>query len=210
MHRAHLRSNGAGLHSSLMNCPNCDSPVQRDPVVCDVCGYRSDLAREFFWLYIGGTLLAFVGFALGACGVLIDESGRDHWSRALAAWYPLGLWPEAHHWMAFLVSGILVTLGGMGLTRRRRSAWFLLTVIVAYQLLWSAATLLGFGGGDVPVTWPAALPAFNVLLAVLLARIGVALRRTPPRDAAQMQKLASVKTDGDATNQKSCNSDDQG
>ena len=118
-----------------MNCPNCNTPIKSEPLVCKVCGYRSELAREFFWLYLGGSLLALTGFAIGACGVIVDEAGPNHYSRQLSSWYPLGLWPPAYHWMAFLVCGILITLGGMGITRRRRSAWALMTIVVAYQLL---------------------------------------------------------------------------
>ena len=204
-----------------MNCPNCNTPIKSEPSVCKVCGYRSELAREFFWLYLGGSVLALTGFAIGVCGVIVDEAGPDHCSRQLSSWYPLGLWPPAHHWMAFLVCGILITLGGMGITRRRRSAWALMTIVVAYQLFGCVAAATGILPHDGLLIWPLALAVFQALLLALLLRLGLALWRVPPRDAGRMQELAlaraqeatgetQAKQSTEASDQNSCNSGDPG
>ena len=183
----------------IIHCPNCNSPIDSDPARCEVCGYRSDLVQEFFWLYLGGAAIALLGLAIGALGVIAQGAGPVHWSRALRGWFPLAPWPESHHWLAFVVVGILLSVSGLGITRRRPFAWIGLTLLVSYQLLWIVMAAVGLAGpGD--VSGPAAiLGGTGVLLLALLARICVALRRTPERDVHQMQLRAQGRQDsGDA------------
>ena len=183
----------------MLHCPNCNCPIDADPARCEVCGYRSDLVREFFWLYLGGATIVLLGLAIGSLGVTMEGAGPGHWSRSLRGWFPLAPWPESHHWLAFLVVGILLTVSGLGITRRRPFAWIGLTALVMYQLLWIVLATVGLAGpGD--VSGPAAvLGGGGVLLLALLARIGVALRRTPERDVHQMQLRAQEKQNtGDA------------
>ena len=173
-----------------MHCPNCNSPVESGPVRCEVCGYRSEHAREFFWLYLGGVTIVLVGLAMGSLGVAAEGAGPGHWSRSLRGWFPLAPWPESHHWLAFLVAGIVLTVTGLGITRRRPLAWIALALLALYQLVWILLAAAGLAGpGDV-TGLAMTLGGGGVLLLALLARIGLALRRTPTRDAHQMQLRA--------------------
>lgn len=177
----------------MLHCPNCNSPVDSEPVRCDVCGYHADLAREFFWLYLGGATIVLLGLAIGSLGVALDGAGPDHWSRSLRGWFPLAPWPGSHHWLAFLVVGIVLTVSGLGITRRRLFAWFGLSALVLYQLLWVLLASVGLAGpGDVSGL-STVLGGGGVLLVALLARLGLAIRRTPERDAHRLQLRAQEK-----------------
>ncbi len=179
----------------MLYCPNCNSQVDGEPVHCEVCGYRSDSVREYFWLYLGGGSMILLGWTLGAAGVLMEGAGPEHWSRDLRGWFPLEPWPESHHWLAFLVVGILLTMGGLGITRRRPWAWLGLVCLVLYEIAWSVLAVAGRVGPEEIAGVATALLAGGVVVLVLLVRIGLALKRTPERDASRMQRLARTRRD---------------
>ena len=177
----------------MIHCPNCNSPIDSDPARCEVFGYRSDLVREYFWLYLGGAAIVLLGLATGSLGVTTQGAGPGPWSRSLRGWFPRAPWPESHHWLAFVVVGILLSVSGLGITRRRPFAWIGLTALVSYQLLWIVLATAGLAGRGDASGSAAILGGGGVLLLALLARIGVALRRTPERDVRQMQLRAQEK-----------------
>ena len=173
----------------MLHCPNCSSPIAAEPVQCSVCGYRSDRAREYLWMYLGGAVFIAVGFALGAFGVACEGAAPGHWSRELA-WFPLAPWPEFYHWLAFLVTGIGFTLGGLGLTRRRWSAWLFLLLLTLYEAGLAAAAAAGMIDAAASRGNALILSLAAATLCLLLIRIGAAFGRTPIRDAARLQELA--------------------
>jgi hypothetical protein len=127
-------------------CPNCGAPVEGAPVSCGLCGYRSELASEYFWLYGGGGLVTLLGFVLGAMGVAGEGARPDHWSARGEGWFPFWPWPAGYHWLSFLVAGIAFTLVGIGITRRRPAAWLGLVLLSAYQAALAALALAGVRG----------------------------------------------------------------
>ena len=123
----------------------------------------------------------------------MEGAGPQHWGLALRGWFPLAPWPESHHWLSFLVVGILFTVSGLGLTRRRPFAWISLTVLLFYQLAWVLLAALGTVGPGSVSGVASLLAGGGIILLALLARAGLALWRTPPRDAYQMQLRAQEK-----------------
>jgi len=172
-------------------CPNCGQPVDAIPVRCRVCGYRSDRAAEYFWLYVGGGVIGLVGIATGVAGVILEGTGPSDWSAALAGWFPLGPWPAKWHWLAFVVEGIALTLVGMGITRRRRVAVGVLAALVTWELGWCLAAL---ASSVVPAAAYAVL-TWESLLAAFLVRAALAMRRLPSRDAGAIQNAARESRD---------------
>ncbi len=170
-----------------LSCPNCNSPLTAEPAHCDVCGYRTEQAAEFLWLYLGGAVITLLGFGFGVIAVLSEGAGLDHWSRELRGWYPLGPIAGESNWLAFLITGIALTVGGLGITRRKLSAWWLLVILTLYQLIWpllqttqsSATSLLAM-----------VLTVGHLAIGALLLRAGAALRRLPARSAEVMQHQA--------------------
>ena len=170
-----------------VRCPNCSAPRAGATWPCGVCGYRPERAREYFWLYIGGAAFMVLGFLLGGAGVLLDEVGSGHWSRAYR-WFPFFPWPESYHWLGVLIAGITLSVGGLGLTRHFRSAWWLLVAFVVHELVLAAAATMGMLGDGARGG-----PAFAVASLIglgLLARLALALRRTPSRNVAALQEEA--------------------
>jgi len=176
--------------SESVRCPNCGQKVASEPIRCLICGYRSESAGEFLWLYVTGALVMLVGLVMGALGVSANPAPVDHWSRALRGWFPLGPWPVSEHWLAFLVSGMLLTVCGMGLTRRKSMSWFVLVVLLAWEAVWTARKLVT----DEPRVGSPLLAAMilfaEVALLLLTLRAGLALCRTPKRDGVAMQRAA--------------------
>ena len=168
------------------SCPNCGEPVESEPVHCPVCGYQSHMAREFLWLYAGGGALGLVGIAVGITGVVVEGSGPAGWSRALAGWFPLGPWPAAWHWLAMIVAGIVLSMIGLGLTRRSRPAAWSLFALVTWEFIWVGCELFT----ETPLAAVVSVLLWESLLATLAARFVVALRRTPRRDAGLLQESA--------------------
>ena len=166
----------------MLHCPNCNAPVDSEPVRCRRCGYRSEMAREYLWLYLGGGAITLLGFAHGVAGVLAEGAGPDHWSRGYRGWFPLEPWPAEHHWLGFLVVGIALTLCGLGITRRRREAWLCALFVGMYQMIWTVAHVVGAnleqGRGVADALRIALALALEGLLLLLSARIALALRRT--------------------------------
>ena len=176
----------------MVHCPNCgaEAPAQApSPEPCPACGYSGRNAREYFWLYGAGAAVILLGFALGGGGVLLQGVPFDQASRRLGGWNPIPLWPGEWHWLAFLVAGILYTLAGMGITRRRRAglAAFAGTAAVGAAgaiLALTRARASGFTGMTAMI-----LAAHAVLLA-LAARLWLSFRRTPPRDPSRIREAA--------------------
>jgi len=167
-------------------CPNCSAPTEREPVACAGCGYRSAMAPEYFWLYLGGSVFVLVGFALGALGVLAEGSSPGHWSEGFRGWFPLGPWPASHHWLAFIVAGIGLTLMGLGITRRRRDALLGLLILLIWSLAGAGLIALGALEPFREARSRALLVlAIEAPLALLVLRIAIAYRRTPPRRLPQ-------------------------
>jgi hypothetical protein len=157
-----------------------------------VCGYRSEEGGEYAWIYLGGGAILLAGFLAGAAGVLAEGAGPGHWSRVWAPWFPLVPWPESHHWLAFLVVGIGLTVGGLGITRRRRAAWAFTLILILYELALAARAAVSpeAAGGPPPRGAALFVLVASALLGALTARIGLALHRTPPRRARELQERA--------------------
>src|SRR5690606_24256873 len=166
--------------------PNCSAEVRHDVAECPRCGYRPELAREYFWLYAGGLVVIAGGFALGILSLIIGNPGPDHWSRPLEGWFPLAPL-GGQRWIAFLSAGVLFTLAGLGLTRHRWSAWWLLVLLLVWELGWTARKLITGEPGEPNFALAAALLATELLGLALAARLALALRRTPPRDIRRLQ-----------------------
>jgi len=171
-----------------LRCPNCSGTVERQPIACDACGYRSDMAPEYLWLYAFGGVVLLVGLAIGIAGVAIQDSAPGAASEALEGWFPLGPWPRDAHWLAVLVDGIALTLVGMGLTRRFRSAFWCGLALVAFELVFTGRKwLLGAPPPSAPAL-AGSLLAVEVVFLVVLLRVGLALHRTPPRDVERVRR----------------------
>jgi hypothetical protein len=167
-------------------CPNCGEPSESEPIHCPLCGYQSHMARDFLWLYAGGGALGLVGIALGITGVVVEGAGPTDWSRALAGWFPLGPWPAAWHWLAMLVAGIVLSLIGLGLTRRSRPAWWWFFALVTWELVWTCREFFT----ETPISTVISVLLWESLLAALVTRFAMALRRTPRRDVERLQDSA--------------------
>ena len=171
-----------------VHCPNCSEPITSEPIRCPRCGYRSEMAPEYFWLYIGGGLLIVGGLAVGALGVALQGCGPGHWSAELRGWFPLGPFPSSHHWLAFLVAGIVLSVAGMGLTRHRPGAWALLLALLSWETVWTALKLFSGAPGEPHPLLAGGLLTLEVAGFLLAARLGQALRRTPARDVGKLQR----------------------
>ena len=182
----------------MIECPHCSSPLEvapeakpEDPIACEVCGYRSDQVAEYFWLYLGGGAILLVGLVLGLAGVLSQDNHPDDWNEALLGWFPLGPWPRGLHWLALLVTGIVLSLVGMGFTRHFRSAYWCGLAWTLHELFWTGRKLLFDRPPPSAPATSAALLIAECLLLVLILRLGRALRRTPHRDVNRLQKGVS-------------------
>ena len=179
----------------MVHCPNCgaETPApagSASPEPCPACGYSGRNAREYFWLYGAGAAVILLGFALGAAGVLLQGVPPDHASRGLGGRYPIPLWPGEWHWLAFLVAGILYTLSGMGITRRR---WAGLAAFAGTAAIGAAGAILamaGASGADGVTGTAAMLLAAHAVLLAGAARLWLSFRRTPPRDPARIRDAA--------------------
>lgn len=174
----------------MLRCPNCNAPVKQQPIECDVCGYRAAMAREFLIVYLGGAAFAILGFAYVTIAVLIEGAGPEHWSRVFDDWFPLGLWPRSYEWLAFLFVGIVLTMGGIGMTRRRRVAWVATLSLLVYQTAWQ---LIALFGSDTIAFIVGLTLAMNAICMSAVACVGVSLWRLPARDVVRMQELAREK-----------------
>ena len=164
-------------------CPNCGEPVESKPFDCPLCGYRSDRATEYFWLYAGGGGVANVGALLRISGVVLEGTGPVEWSRVVAGWFPLGPWPASWHWMALIVSGIVLTLIGMGCTRLFHSALIALGAVVAWESAWVIHHLVTSGLSTAVVV----VLVWEIALTLLGARLRLAFRRIPKRNLELLQ-----------------------
>jgi hypothetical protein len=183
----------------MVSCPNCSAPVEREPVECAQCGYRSSMATEYFWLYLGGSVFVLAGFVLGALGVIAEGASPGHWSELYRGWFPLAPWPAGHGWLAFIVLGIAWTILGLGVTRRRRDALAALLVLLPYLLVLAGLTAAGALEPAVSARPQALLVlAIEAPLALLLLRLVLAYRRTPPRRLPQ-DRPAAVTSAGEVS-----------
>ena len=171
--------------SDTLHCPSCGAPVAGEPPACSACGYRPETAREYFWLYAGGAAVILVGFVLGAAGVALQGASPGGWRLSFQGWFPIGPWRGDLHWLSFLVAGILLTLAGLGMTRRLPAAWIAAAAATAWATAWTVLALAGVvGAAGAPAVAAALLPA-EALLLLLLLRIGISFLRTPRRDSAR-------------------------
>ena len=164
---------------SMLLCPNCGSPVDSAPVRCARCGYRSEMAGEYFWLYAGGCIVILAGFLLGALGIAIEGAPPGHWSRTFDGWFPIAPWPSSHRFLAYLVLGVALTGCGLGITRRKPAAWLALLAIALYELAMTVPMLPPLRGEHGGSRWVVVVLGGEILLLLLAARMGIALRRTP-------------------------------
>ncbi|MEM7233664.1 MAG: hypothetical protein AAF517_15925 [Planctomycetota bacterium] len=176
-------------------CPNCSEASASEPDECSRCGYRGSLAREYFWLYIGGATFIVFGFAYGLLSLSVHDAPEDHWSAPFRSWYPLGGWILTYHWLAFLSEGIVFTLSGMGITRHRWLGWWSALAAVVFDLAFSAYAYAS-NHAEVSTAVFASVAAFHGLLCLSLIRLGIALRRTPPRNIHRLQSPESSRESG--------------
>jgi hypothetical protein len=174
-------------------CPNCSASLSDAPRACPRCEYRPENAREYFWLYASGMAFIALGFALGAMSLIVADGARDHWSRRFDGWFPLAPFSGEDLWIAFLLAGILYTLAGLGLTRHFWSSWYLLLGLATWQAVVSSRELL-IGEpealGTRADTWTKSIVLIAALgVLALAARVGIALKRTPPRDIRRLQTV---------------------
>ncbi|MCZ6795323.1 MAG: hypothetical protein O7J95_17090 [Planctomycetota bacterium] len=171
-----------------IRCPNCSQEVEYRPIRCPRCGYRTELAREYLWLYVAGGVFVLGGFVFGALSVFVVDTARDHWSRQLLGWYPLGPWALTVHWLAFLGQGIVWTLGGLGITRHRWGALGLLAATAVWNISWACREVLVAEPGESRSLSAPLLLVAELAVLLVSARLAVALARTPRRDVRKLQE----------------------
>ena len=174
--------------STSTHCPNCGHPVEKQPISCSVCGYRSESSREYFWLYLGGPLLFLLGIASGVVGILSASAGPEHWSRVCADWFPLGTLPANWNWFAFLLLGIVLTLVGMGFTRHFKSSFYAGIVLFCWQIFCTGKKLLSDNHENTSSFIVLFVLSREVLLLLLVMRMRLALKRTPEREIYRLQR----------------------
>lgn len=172
-------------------CPVCNSPVERAASIhCRVCEYRSEDAAEYLWTFAFGISAVALGFVFGAVAVLTEGRPVTHWRRFFADWCPIVPWSDSYHWLSFLVVGITLTLGGIGITRRRRGGWLLLVLLALYETILAGGAIAG-AWGNPPAAWAPWTVLVGALIGLLLlTRVGVALGRLPRRSATEVQRRA--------------------
>ena len=174
--------------STSTHCPNCGHPVEKQPISCSVCGYRSESSREYFWLYLGGPLLFLLGIASGVVGSLSASAGPEHWSRVCADWFPLGTLPANWNWFAFLLLGIVLTLVGMGFTRHFKSSLYWGIALFSWQIFCGGKKLLWDPSANEDSLLPISALIIEILLLLVVIRLGLALKRTPERNISRLQQ----------------------
>ena len=170
------------------SCPNCGQPVEEQPIDCPTCGYRSENAGEYFWLYLGGLGLILLGVISVIAGTLSEGAGPGHWSRISVGWFPLGDWPAEWNWFAYVLLGITLTLLGLGFTRRFRSSLFWGIALFSWQIFCSGKKLLWDEGSENTLLLPISALILEILLLLMVIRLGMALSRTPQRDVLRLQQ----------------------
>ena len=174
--------------STSTHCPNCGHPLVKQPINCSVCGYRSESSREYFWLYLGGPLLFLLGIVSGIVGFLSGSAGSEHWSRVYADWFPLGALPADWNWFAFILLGIVLSLVGMGFTRRFKPSLYCGIALFSWQIFCGGKKLLWDSSASEDSLLPASALVAEILLLLLVMRLGLALKRTPERNIARLQQ----------------------
>jgi hypothetical protein len=94
-----------------------------------------------------------------------------------------------------LITGIALTLGGMGITRRWKSAWLFLVAWTGYEASMAAMAALGLLPARAPAGTALILIFLAAALFLLLLRIGLALWRAPPRDASRLRELVRLEAE---------------
>ena len=169
------------------NCPNCGHPVEKQLIDCSVCGYCSESAGEYFWLYLGGLTLIILGIISVVAGTLAEGAGPEHWSLVSAGWFPLGNWTADWNWFAYILLGITLTLVGMGFTRHFKSSLFWGIALFSWQIFCSGKKLLWDQATNENILLPISALILEVLLLLMVIRLGLALSRTPQRDILRLQ-----------------------
>lgn len=170
-----------------LRCPNCSHPVEREPVVCEVCGFRSENVREYFWLYLGGGAIGLAGLVLGFAGIAAAGAENRSWIAPLRGWLPFGPWPREAHWLSWLVCGIVLSLVGMGFTRHFRSAFWGGVLVASIALLATLRKLIFAAPPPAQPVLASVLLCVELAFLGLLWRLRLALLRTPKRDVRRLQ-----------------------
>lgn len=146
------------------------------------------MAKEYFWLYLGGPGLALVGSLHVAAGILSEGAGQDHWSHLLSGWFPLGPWPADSNWFALVILGIGLTLIGLGFTRHFKSSFYAGICLFCWQIFCAGKKLLSGHPENTGAALAATALILEVLLLFLVMRMGWALNKTPEREISRLQK----------------------
>lgn len=146
------------------------------------------MAKEYFWLYLGGGLLILLGAIHVVLGTLSQDSGQDHWSRFFSGWFPLGPWPADSNWFVMIVLGIALTLLGLGFTRHFKSSFYAGIGLFCWQIFCSAKKLLSGPPENSSASLVLSVLILEVLLLLLVIRLGLALKRTPEREIYRLQR----------------------
>ena len=171
-----------------VHCPNCGHPAERQPINCTICGYRSELVKEYFWLYLGGAALILLGAIHVVLGTLSQGSGQDHWSRFFSGWFPLGPWPADSNWFAIVVLGVALTLLGLGFTRHFKWSFYAGIGLFCGQIFCAVKKLLSGTPENASTFLVLSVLILEVLLLLLVIRLGLALKRTPEREIYRLQR----------------------
>ncbi|MEE3199519.1 MAG: hypothetical protein VX254_05745 [Planctomycetota bacterium] len=146
------------------------------------------MAKEYFWLYLGGGLLILLGAIHVVLGTISQDSGQGHWSRFFSGWFPLGPWPADSNWFAMIVLGIALTLLGLGFTRHFKSSFYAGIGLFCWQIFCSAKKLLSGPPENSSAFLVLSVLILEVLLLLLVIRLGLALKRTPEREIYRLQR----------------------
>ncbi len=139
-------------------------------------------------MYLGGGLLILMGAIHVVLGTLWEGSRQEHWSGFFSGWYPLGPWPADSNWFAIVLHGIALTLIGLGFTRHFTSSFYAGIALFCWQIICAGKKLLqGSPESTADLALVSAL-ILEVLLLLLVIRIGIALRRTPEREIYRLQQ----------------------
>ena len=139
-------------------------------------------------MYLGGGVLILLGALHVVLGTLSQDSRQDHWSRLFSGWYPLGPWPADSNWFAIVLLGIALTLIGLGFTRHFKSSFYAGIVLFGWQILCAGKKLLSGSPENTARFTVLSVLILEVLLLLLVIRIGMALKRTPGREIDRLQR----------------------
>ena len=139
-------------------------------------------------MYLGGGVLILLGALHVVLGTLSEGSRQDHWSRLFSGWYPLGPWPADSNWFAIVLLGIALTLVGLGFTRHFKSSFYAGIALFCWQILCAGKKLLSDAPENTSSFIVLSALILEVLLLLLVIRMGLAIKRTPGREIQRLQR----------------------